>query len=208
MGEQDLDTLLQFFKALANENRLKLLGILADRECGVEELATLLGVKAPTVSHHLSILAELGLVQMRREGNDHLYRLDVDGLHGMSREVLSSFQAERVAALVDDVEYDTWERKVLEAFLEGDQIKAMPAGYKKSLAVLKWVANQFEMGRRYTEGEVNEIIERHYEDYCMLRREMVDNGLMARDGKSYWRLKWEMPDLANCAPAAGWVLTC
>jgi predicted transcriptional regulator len=197
MGEQDLDTLLQFFKALANENRLKLLGVLADRECGVEELATLLDVKAPTVSHHLGILADLGLVQMRREGNDHLYRLNVDGLHGMSRQVLSSFQAERVAALGDDVEYDSWERKVLEAFLEGDQITAIPAGYKKSLAVFKWVANRFEMGRRYTEVEVNEIIERHYEDYCMMRREMVDNGLMARDGRTYWRLEWEMPDLAN-----------
>ena len=68
MPEEDLQTLLQFFKALADENRLKLLGIVAQRECSVEELAEALGLKAPTVSHHLTKLKELRLVEMRVEG--------------------------------------------------------------------------------------------------------------------------------------------
>jgi DNA-binding transcriptional ArsR family regulator len=192
MADQDFDTLLRFFKALANENRLRMVGILVERECGVEELATLLDLQAPTVSHHLSKLKELGVVKMRRERNDHLYRLDLDGLHQLSKQVFASFESEHVANLVDDVPYEAWEKKVLDVFVEGEAIQAMPTGYKKRLVVLKWLADHFEQDRRYTEREVNEIIEHHHEDYCMLRREMVDGGLMNRENGVYWRLDWEM----------------
>jgi DNA-binding transcriptional ArsR family regulator len=192
MADQDFDTLLRFFKALANENRLRMVGILVERECGVEELATLLDLRAPTVSHHLAKLKDLGVVKMRRERNDHLYRLDLDGLHQLSKQVFASFEPGQVADLVDDVAYEAWEKKVLDVFVEGETIQAMPTGYKKRLVVLKWLANHFEQDRRYTEREVNEIIEHHHEDYCMLRREMVDGGLMNRENGVYWRLDWEM----------------
>ena len=59
MSEQDLTTLLQFFKALANESRLKLVGAIAQHERSVEELASILDLKEPTVSHHLSKLKQL-----------------------------------------------------------------------------------------------------------------------------------------------------
>src|SRR5215472_9077622 len=98
MPEEQLQTLLQFFKVLADENRLKLLGILANRECSVEELAALLWLKAPTVSHHLTKLKELDLVEMRTEGNTHLYRLHAEGLQRLNRTLLTP---ERVATLVE-----------------------------------------------------------------------------------------------------------
>lgn len=197
MTHQEMETLLQFFKALANENRLKILGVLAQRECGVDELATLLDLKAPTVSHHLGKLKELGLVAMRTDGNDHLYRLDVDSLKSMTKDVFTSITTEKVIALADDVEYEAWERKVLETFLEGDQITVLPMGYKRKLAVLKWMINFFEEDRKYTEQEVNEIIQRHYEDSATIRRGFINNGLMEREGGGgmYWRIPWQMPEL-------------
>lgn len=194
MGQEEIETLLQFFKALGNENRLKMLGILANRECGVSELATLLDLKEPTVSHHLSKLRALGLVDMRVEGNDHLFRLNVEALRAMSKDV---FTSEKMAALVDDVEYDVWERKVLHSFLEGGRIKAIPTGFKKRLAVLKWLVSHFEEEVRYSEKEVNEIIQRHHPDYCTLRREFITNGLMERENGVYWRTAWQMPDFAG-----------
>lgn len=197
MATDEFQTLLRFFNALANQNRLKILGILANRECSVEELATLLDLKAPTVSHHLSKLKELGVISMRLDGNDHLHRLDLDGLQAMSKEVFSSFTSERVATLGDDVEYDAWERKVLSNFLQGGRIKAIPTGYKKRLAVLKWLVKHFDEGVRYRETEVNEIIERHHPDYCTLRREFITNGLMERENGVYWRIEWQMPDLVG-----------
>ena len=49
---QDPAMLLQFFKALAHESRLRLLGLVATREHSVQELAALVALKEPTVSHH------------------------------------------------------------------------------------------------------------------------------------------------------------
>ena len=192
MGDEEFKALLSFFKALANENRLKIVGILANRgECGVEELAELLKLKEPTVSHHLGRLKKVGLVEMRVEGNDHLFRLNFEALQALSKDILSE---EKIVTLVDDVEYDAWERKVLHTFLEGDQVKALPMGYKKRLAVLKWLANHFEQGVKYPEQEVNEIITRYYVDYCLIRREFIEEGLMERKDRIYWRVDWQMPE--------------
>jgi len=197
MTKNEISTLLQFFKALANENRLKILGVLAQRECSVEELATLLKLKAPTISHHLSKLKDLGLVAMRTDNNDHLYRLDVDSLHSMSKSVFTSITPEKVVNLAEDVEYEAWERKVLETFLDGDQIVDLPAGYKKRLAILKWLINFFEEDVKYTEKEVNEIIQEHHRDSATIRRAFISNGLMEREGGGgrYWRIPWKMPEL-------------
>lgn len=195
MTEISLDILVSFFKALANENRLKILGILASKECGVEELATAMRLKAPTISHHLGVLKELGVVAMRVEGNDHLYRLDSNGLEEMAHRVFTSFSSGGVADLGEGVEIETWERKVLKNFVEGEQIRVIPSGYKKRLVILKWLSDSFEEGRRYPESEVNEILGRHHPDFSTLRRELIDNKIMQRKGGVYWRIPWTMPEL-------------
>src|ERR1700682_2863119 len=113
-----LQTVLQFFKALADESRLRIVGILAGGERSVDELTAQLELRGPTVSHHLAHLRALGLVSMRAEGNVHIYRLEADVLHALSRDV---FSLERMVALADDVEAEAWERKVLRDFFEGQQ---------------------------------------------------------------------------------------
>jgi len=187
MPEEQLQTLLQFFKALADENRLKLLGILANQECSVEELAALLHLKPPTVSHHLTRLKEPGLVEMRAEGNTHLYRLNAETLRQMNKDLLSM---EKVASLADDVEGEAWEHKVLRDFFEGQRLKEIPASRKKRLVILTWLARQFAPDRTYSEAEVNEILQRHHPDSATLRRELISdaNRLMQREGAIYWRV--------------------
>jgi predicted transcriptional regulator len=197
MTEVNLETLMQFFKALANENRLKMLGTLANKECGVEELATILNLKAPTISHHLGILKDLGVVAMRVEGNDHLYRLESDGLESITKHVFASFSSESVADLGEDVESGSWERKVLNNFVGGGKIREIPAGYKKRLVILKWLAEFFEEGRNYTEKEVNKIIGRYHPDFSTLRRELIVNKLMQRERGVYWHTVWTMPELGS-----------
>ena len=184
MGEERLHLVLQFFRALADASRLRILGILADRECSVEELATLLGVKPPTVSHHLNKLKELNLVRMRQDGTTHFYALDEEALRVMSKDVLTP---EKMSSLADDVESDAWERKVLRDFFEGERLKLIPAALKKKLVVLRWLVNRFEVGVRYPERELNEIIKRHHPDTAELRRAMIDHQLMRREKGIYWR---------------------
>jgi predicted transcriptional regulator len=187
MGEEALQVVLRFFKSLADASRLRMLGILADRECSVEELASLLDLKAPTVSHHLNKLKELSLVRMRQEGTTHLYTLDADALRALSKDVLTP---EKMVSLADDVEGEAWERKVLRDFFEGERLKEIPASRKKRTIVLRWLAARFEPGVRYTEREVNEILRRHHPDSATLRRELIASAhaLMRRERGLYWRV--------------------
>ncbi|HZS78799.1 MAG TPA: metalloregulator ArsR/SmtB family transcription factor [Ktedonobacteraceae bacterium] len=183
MSQAEFQALLQFFKTLADETRLKLLGILANGEQSVEELATQLQLKAPTVSHHLARLKELKLVDMRAEGNTHIYWLNAEALHDISKGLLSS---EKMASLVD-IEGEAWERKVLKDFFEGTRLKEIPASRKKRSVVMRWLANQFEPGRTYKESEVNALLERYHEDTAYLRRELIAEKLLKRERGVYWR---------------------
>jgi predicted transcriptional regulator len=187
VGEEALRVVLQFFRALADASRLRLLGVLAERECSVEELASLLGLKSPTVSHHLGKLKELGLVRMRQEGTTHLYALDEAALRALSRDVLTP---EKMRSLADDVAGEAWERKVLRDFFEGERLKEIPAVRKKREIVLRWLANRFDPEVRYSEREVNEILKRHHPDTATLRRELVAerHGLLRRERGVYWRV--------------------
>ena len=170
---------------LANESRLKLVGILAQRECSVEELATLVQLKEPTVSHHLTKLKELQLVQMRPEGNTHLYQLNQEALQELNKAVFAPGQ---MVNLVDEVDGVTWENKVLSNFLEGERLKEIPASRKKRLVILKWLTKQFEMEVTYPERIINEIIQRSHPDCATLRRELIGYQMLQRENGLYWRL--------------------
>ncbi|MDF1521817.1 MAG: metalloregulator ArsR/SmtB family transcription factor, partial [Trueperaceae bacterium] len=71
----EFERLLGFFKALANETRLRIVGILANREASVGDLADLLEVREPTVSHHLKQLVDVGLVRAEKRGRWTYYEL-------------------------------------------------------------------------------------------------------------------------------------
>lgn len=184
--------MLQLFKILADENRLKIVGILANGECSVGELAVRLEVKEPTISHHLSKLKEVGLVDLRRDGNTLYYRLDAESLRAISKEVLApeALTPEKMAALVDESSGDAWERKVLRDFCDGPRLKVIPASRKQRLVILKWLAGQFEVGVDYREAQVNEILKRHHPDCATLRRELISEAhrLMQRENGIYRRL--------------------
>lgn len=183
MGEEEQQIALQFFRALADESRLKIVGLLANGERSVDELADALRLKAPTISHHLAKLRDAGLVQMRAEGTAHLYRLDVAVLRQMSKDILTP---EGIASLGDNVEGDAWDRKVLRQSFDGDRLKQIPVSRKKRDVVLNWLAGRFAPGVRYIEREVNEIIKRHHEDSATLRRELINGGWMERENGVYW----------------------
>ncbi|BAZ39123.1 ArsR family transcriptional regulator [Calothrix sp. NIES-4101] len=193
MKNEKFQILLRFFKVLADESRLKIVGILANQECSVEELAALLQLKEPTISHHLSRLKELSLVRMRPDGNAHLYQLDNDALQAISKEI---FTPEKIASLVENVNTEAWENKVLKTYIEGDLqnsqepqiIKEIPASRKKRFVILKWLVSKFDIGVNYPERAVNEIIKRHHPDSATLRRELVGYQLMNRVEGVYYRI--------------------
>lgn len=180
------EELVTFFKALADANRLKIIGLLAQRAYSVEELAALLNLKAPTVSHHLSRLANAGLVTARAEGYYSIYQLDREALDAAARGLFSN---EQMAAAAEDVDRDAYDRKVLASFVLPDgRLKEIPAQRKKLEVVLRYVLKSFEPGLNFSEKQVNQTLAHFHEDTATLRRELVGYGFMKREpgGANYW----------------------
>jgi biotin operon repressor len=187
MSETNKELLL-FFKALANANRLKIVGLLARRPYSGEELAALLGLKASTVSHHLSRLSQVGLVSARAEGYYSIFQLEESAL----QKTRLLFSHKDLVTVADGVDVDGYDRKVIADFTRPDgSLKEIPAQRKKLEAILRYVVRDFEPGNRYTEKQVNKILSRYHEDTPSLRRELVGAKLMARKrgGGEYWKLE-------------------
>jgi DNA-binding transcriptional ArsR family regulator len=64
------------FNAVAEPRRREILDVLAEGERPVNDLVQLLGLAQPQVSKHLRVLREVGLVVVRDEGRQRMYRLD------------------------------------------------------------------------------------------------------------------------------------
>ncbi len=183
------EELLSFYKALADANRLKIVGLLANRSYSVEELAALLNLRPSTVSHHLAKLSEAGLVSAHTESYYNVYRLEEQALEERTRRMLSR---EDFSSAVADMDLDGYDRKVIADYSRRDgTLKTIPAQRKKLDAVLRYVVRVFEPGRRYSERLVNEMLSRFHPDTATLRRELVGSGLMQREGGGgdYWRLE-------------------
>lgn len=183
MDPDKFQILLEFFKALADESRLRLIGLLAQGECSVEELASRVDLKEPTVSHHLQRLRSLGLVTLRQEGNSRLYSLCSDALQRLSKEMLA---IETIAAPEAESEA-RWAHKVLNTFVQDAVIVSIPATRKKRQVVLHWLVERFAPGHTYTEAEVNRLIQPAHADVATLRRELVASGLLVREQGAYLR---------------------
>jgi predicted transcriptional regulator len=181
--------LLSFFKALSDANRLKIVGLLARESLSVEQIAEMLSLRPSTVSHHLSILGEAGLVSARAESYYNIYQLEAATLENMAQRLLTR---ETLPAVAADVDMDAYDRKVLNDFLLPDgRLKTLPAQRKKQLVILRHILQAFETGVQYTEKQVNDILRRFSEDTASLRRDLVDLGWLAREGggERYWRVE-------------------
>ena len=181
------DEIVTFFKALADANRLKIVGLLAQQPYSVEELAALLNLKPSTVSHHLARLAQIGLVSAKTESYYNIYQLDEKALQNKSRNL---FSQANLAASVVDIDADAYDNKVVKDYVRKDgSLKTIPAQRKKLEAILRYVVKAFEANKRYSEKKVNEILGKYHEDTASLRRELVGYGLMKREGGGgeYWR---------------------
>jgi DNA-binding HxlR family transcriptional regulator len=186
--DKKMSDLVEFFKVLGEPNRLRIVGLLAQRAYTVEQLGAALGVGVSTVSHHLTRLAGAGLVSARSESYNNLYSLKTNALSGMAKTLLAQAQPERPE---NEQELSDYDRKVLATFTTADgRIKTFPMQERKFRVLLRYILPSFSHGVRYTEKRVNEILSKYNDDTARLRRWLVDFGYMAREGGGgkYWRV--------------------
>lgn len=94
--EENFIEIALLFQQLSDSTRLKILWLLTHEEICVYDIAAILGIKAPAVSHHLRSLRQLGLINYRRDGKHAFYSLS------------ESVEAQQIAHMLDDAFEDTW----------------------------------------------------------------------------------------------------
>lgn len=196
MTQAELNVLLDFLKTMADETRLRIVGLLGREPHTVGDLAQTLDLTEPTISHHLARLRKLGLVNLKAIGTSRVYSLNTPVLKRLTGFVLRleeitqhEVRQKPDMAWVEALNLDAYDHKVFMDYFDGTRLKHIPTKEKKLLAVLRWLATQFEPGVEYTERDVNALLEPVNPDYAQLRRELVEYGFLQREGGggSYWR---------------------
>ena len=85
-----------FAKAIADETRQKIMNLVCCNSLSVGEIVEKLDVSQPTVSHHLAILREAGLVDVREEGKQTFYSLNQEQIAVCCGQIMIKFAPETV----------------------------------------------------------------------------------------------------------------
>jgi hypothetical protein len=85
----------------------------------------------------------------------------------------------------DDVPDD--DARILRRYFRGGRLTQIPAQRARKLVILDRLAQEFDVGSRYSERQVNAILRRFHEDVASLRRFLVDEGFLDRAAGEYWR---------------------
>lgn len=194
-----LKRLVAFHKVLADPTRLRILVLLAKEPLHGQALAGKLGLTPPTITHHVSKLREAGLIYERRVKNTiyiHLdtiaFRRDVEAVLHL---VLSEEEHEGKVHMTEETTEEKEQLSVLRNFFTPDgKLKQLPGKQKKRLIVLEYLIRNLQVGKRYTEKEINEHLQSFHEDYATIRRELVihhffyrENGIYELNPPEMWR---------------------
>ena len=177
--------MLDFVKALAHADRLKIVGMLAQKPARLAEIVAGLALPTREVFNHLAFLEYVGVVHKK----DELFELDTNGLEKLARR---QFEGKRQSFASEPL-LEKNQQKILATFLNTDgTIRQLPNSRTqpaKFRVVLEYILAAFEVGPVYSEKEVNSLLRRFNEDISGLRRDLVDAGMLARerDGSKYWR---------------------
>jgi hypothetical protein len=165
-----------FLGLVVDRVRLAVLGHAAVGRVDPVGLAEALGVEEKRVLKAVASLEAAGLM--------------VDG--ELVEEALWEIAAARpridsASAAVMEGPWADDEVRILQTFFSGDRLTQIPEKRGKRLVILERLAMEFEPGVRYSEREVNLMLQMFHADYAALRRHLVDEGLVTRADGVYWR---------------------
>lgn len=179
---RDPQKMLAYLRSIADASRLQLIGLLAQGPHSADDLSSTLGLSPADLIRSLEALMSAGVITRQ----DDLFSLDETAL-----------EAFRVQQLHQPREYfsppaylNSEDAEIIckLAALDGS-LKRLPKQLKQWMAVLRYVLPVFEPDVSYTEKQVNSLLVRFHTDTAVLRRFLVDTGMLGRerDGSRYWR---------------------
>ncbi|MGG0185519.1 metalloregulator ArsR/SmtB family transcription factor [Bacillus rhizoplanae] len=179
-----LNKIVEFHKALGDLTRVRIIALLQQGPLSGQEIAGKLGLKPPTITHHITKLRDVGLIKERRDKNTIYFSLNTKilemsakaiftvGTGGDSNMEMSITEKER-SAIINNF------------FTKDGKLKNYPAQRKKKLVVLSHMIKELEFGKVYQEKEINEYLKQFHEDYATLRRELIMCQYMYRENNQY-----------------------
>lgn len=177
-----LNRLVNFHKTLGDPNRIRILTLLAAGPLHGQAIAGKLGLKAPTITHHMAKLRDTGIVYQRKDKNTIYYYIDEKKFRSYS-EALPSMLYQSDHPKEDDT---LKTQAVINNFITADgTLKQIPSQRKKKIIILKHLISGLERGKKYPEKEINEYIKKFHPDYATIRREFIINHLMYRENNIY-----------------------
>ncbi|UFJ40695.1 metalloregulator ArsR/SmtB family transcription factor [Brevibacillus humidisoli] len=202
-----IDILVNFHKAVADVNRIRILSLLANKPMSGSELAERLGITPATITHHTQKLKKAGLIKEKRDKNTITFFLLPRELSRLAAGIVQTVLPDEREVLQ---EWEVWrgrteqtgggaasdsfeevgkemekERIIAPFFTEDGRLKQIPAQWKKRMLMLERLAAGLEMGRAYSEKEISEYLKQFHEDYATLRREFIMNQIMYRANGIY-----------------------
>ena len=157
---------------LADGDRLRVFAAVVLGHETVADIRDVTGLDARAVGSALTRLVQGGLLAE-----------DKRGFHVEEQEIRLAAREGRVEPPSDET------NSVLRVFMKDGRLQSIPASHAKRQVILDLIAQDFEPGKRYTEKQVNLILGKRFADTAALRRYLVDDGFLDREGGAgrYWR---------------------
>ena len=175
------EEMIEYIKSLADTVRLQIVGLLVEGPKSVTEISTSLGMSPAEMTRPLEILGASGILRM------------VDDKYALDEAAVEAFRVEQLHRPRQFFTPPDWlseeDGKIIRKLAAPDgSLKRLPNQLKHWMAVLRYVLPNFEPGQSYTEKQVNGLLMRYHHDTAVLRRFLVDTGMLnrERDGSRYW----------------------
>jgi hypothetical protein len=164
---------------LADDTRRRVVAALALGAAKVADIRAMTGLSAREVGEALARLVAGELV-VRADNGTHV-------LLAEAFRVAAIAAAPRGPAPDPTGDAPEDQARVLRTYLRAGRLTGIPVQRTKRLVILDRLTQEFVVGTRYPEREVNRILRRFHDDVAALRRYLVDEGFLDREAGEYWR---------------------
>ncbi len=185
---------LKVLKALADSSRLSIMQSIIEKPQYVEELSQRFNLAASTVSFHLKKLEEAKLIHKRKEQYYVVFHPNINVFNKSIKELIT-FENKEKRTQEDRI--SQYKLKVINTYFKEGKLIKIPSQHKKRWIILEKIARDLEDKKVYSEKELNNKISEFFDDYCTIRRYLVDEKILERHNGEYRKNHESLNSSAN-----------
>jgi len=176
---------LKIFKSLSDNSRILIINSLLESPSYVELLSEQLDLSPSTVSFHLKKLEKAGLVSGTKKQYYTTYKVNEQLLNSTLRDLVKVNADDKN---IQAIRVNDYCKKVIQSFFHFGKLTTIPVQQKKRRIVLEEISKSFTSDKNYTEKEVNKILLQFNDDFCTLRKGLIEEKLFVRDKSIYKKI--------------------